>query len=136
MEIIEGRPPNYEDIRRVFPMAERKGTIFAFQGAIYTLDPSGITIPLEKHESVHIARQGLELDGCIEWWEKYLKDPQFRYDEELLAHRAEYMAARETLVNRQQKRQALKYIAKRLSSPLYGKMVTQKQAEKEIKNDT
>ncbi len=132
MKIIHERPPNFEDIVKVFPMADNYGVVFAFNGAIYS--PSGNEIPysLIKHEEVHCARQGGTEAGSIEWWEKYLKNMEFRYSEELLAHQAEYRACIENALNRNMKRRALKQIAKRLASPLYGKMVTKKQAQLEI----
>ena len=135
MKIIHERPPNFEDIQKVFPMADNYGVIFAFNGAIYS--PSGVEIPypLMKHEEVHISRQGATEDDSIKWWAKYLKDISFRYSEELEAHRAEYLACVETAKCRNMKRKALKFISKRLASPLYGNMVTKKQAGIEILGD-
>lgn len=132
MKIIHKRPPNFEDIVKVFPMADNYGVIFAFNGAIYS--PSGGEIPysLIKHEEVHCARQGGTEACAIEWWEKYLKNMEFRYSEELLAHKAEYQACIENALNRNMKRRALKQVAKRLASPLYGRMVSRKQAGSEI----
>lgn len=132
MKIIHERPPNFEDIQRVFPMADNYGVIFAFNSAIYS--PSGVEIPypLIKHEEVHLARQGATEADAIKWWDKYLKSMDFRYAEELVAHRAEYLACIETAKNRNMKRKALKFVAKRLASPLYGNMVTKKQAGLEI----
>ena len=132
MKIIYKRPPNFEDIQKVFPMADNYGVIFAFNNAIYS--PSGVEIPypLIKHEEVHCARQGGTESGSIEWWESYLKNMDFRYTEELLAHRVEYLACIETASCRNMRRRALKHVAKRLASPLYGNMVTRKQAGIEI----
>ena len=118
------RPPNFAQIVAVFPMARAPTVIFAYAPNIYV--PSGKEIPpaLVAHETVHIERQqkiGVEL-----WWEKYLADPQFRFDEELLAHRAEFRATR-TLTHRQEE-VALKIIAKKLAAPLYGRMVKTEEA--------
>ncbi len=134
MKIIHERPPNFEDIRKFFPMADNYGVIFAFNGAIYS--PSGVDIPypLIKHEEVHCARQGVTEADAVKWWDKYLKDISFRYSEELAAHRAEYLACIETATCRNMRRRALKHVARRLASPLYGNMVTKKEAGKEIVN--
>lgn len=129
-KIIVSRPPNYADIREVFPMAANEGVIFAYAPNIYV--PSGASLPPEliAHESVHIQRQlaiGVEL-----WWEKYLTDLPFRYEEELLAHRAEYQALCELQPNRQGRRSNLKHVAKKLSAGLYNKMVSFDQACKDL----
>lgn len=80
------------------------------------------------HEEVHSKRQGKNLDVIEEWWNRYLIDKQFRFNEELLAHKAEYQWFLSNMPKFS--KQALKKISKRLSSPLYGKMANQKQAEK------
>jgi len=134
MRIIHERPPNFEDIVKVFPMADNYGVIFAFNGAIYSPSGYDIPYPLIKHEEVHCERQGGTEAGSIEWWHRYLKSTDFRYAEELVAHRAEYLACIETATNRNMKRKALKFVAKRLASPLYGNMVTKKEAGIELLN--
>ena len=133
IEIVHSRPPNFEDIRKVFPMADLPNVIFAYGHTIYSPSTTPIPIPILKHEYTHCERQGTNEDGIIEWWDKYLKDIDFRYNEELVAHIAEYKKAAELSRNRQHKRMHLKIIAKRLSSPLYGRMITFEDAKKELK---
>lgn len=135
MKIINGqRPPNFDKIHAVFPLASKPGVIFAYDGAIY--NPSGGDLPeqLLVHESVHLKRQVDHEGGADGWWDDYLNNVNFRYFEELLAHRAEYDEAIKNATNRQQRRSALKPIAKRLSSALYGRAVTTEQAKKDILN--
>lgn len=130
MKIIQSRPPNYTEIREVFPMAANENTIFAYAPDIYV--PSGRALPPEliAHESVHIERQ-LAM-GVEKWWAMYLSSHEFRYEEELLAHRAEYQKLCEVRNNRQGRRSSLKSVAKRLSSSLYGQMITFEQAAKDL----
>lgn len=118
-EIIYGQfPPNIVEICAAIPSARRPGVIFAYGDKIYV--PSGNVLEhhLKVHEAVHCIRQK-EL-GVDFWWSKYLTDLRFRYYEELLAHRAEYRSRIEGQPNRNQRRTALKMIAMRLASPLYG----------------
>lgn len=133
------RPPNYEAIVKVFPIAAREGTIFAYGDYIYTMAPvDSLKQHLIEHESVHSTRQ--KKMGVEGWWERYLVDTDFRYEEELLAHRMEYRYLAQIdpfeqsgdPVSRQQRRFFLVQTAKRLASPLYGKVVTLDQAKKEI----
>ena len=130
MKIITDRPPNYDAILKVFPFANRPQTIFAYAPDIYA--PGGKKIPqaIIDHEYIHIMRQ--EEMGVEKWWELYLNDPEFRYVEELLAHRAEYRSLMAGATSRQHRRVILKETAKKLCSPLYGKMRTLPQAISDI----
>jgi hypothetical protein len=114
--IILERPPNFEMIRAAFPDAEKPGVMFAYDGNIY--NPSGITIPpaLIAHEEVHLARQ--KIAGADHWWLVYLNDDEFRYEEELLAHAAEFKAQRLTN-DRNFGARLLMATALRLVAPLY-----------------
>src|SRR5271157_279517 len=90
--IINARPPNFEQILAAFPNADKPGVIFAYCPNIY--NPSGGVIPpaLLAHENVHMERQTAWLQQ--KWWEQYISDSEFRYNEELLAHAAEFKIQR------------------------------------------
>lgn len=90
--IILDRPPNFEQVHAAFPKAGQPGVLFAFYPNIH--NPSGIVVPpaLIAHEEVHLNRQ--RNGGPTKWWESYLSDSEFRYNEELLAHVAEFKALR------------------------------------------
>ena len=113
--IIVDRPPNFEKIKTAFPKAESPGVLFAFDGNIY--NPSGITVPpaLIAHEEVHLHRQ--TISGADLWWTLYLEDPGYRYNEELLAHVAEFKMQRGP--DRNQGARLLMATALRLIAPLY-----------------
>jgi len=124
--IIVDKPPNFEQIRAAFPNAESPGVLFAFDGNIY--NPSGITVPpaLIAHEEVHLKRQQAlaphatsttQWSGPELWWQKYLEDSEFRYNEELLAHVAEFKMQRGP--DRNQGARLLMATALRLIAPLY-----------------
>lgn len=132
MKIIIERPPNFAEIARVFPMAYNHGVIFAFHDAIYNPFNNKIPPELLAHEAVHLARQGGTVEGALAWWEKYMTDAAFRYNEELLAHRAEYQALIEMNPARPFRRRAIKETAKRLASPLYGRMISVNRAMEDI----
>lgn len=127
-QVIVGRPPNFDQILKVFPRASRPGIVFAYGNAIYAgnrnLPPS-----ILDHEGIHCARQMLM--GVENWWDRYLASPAFRLDEEIPAHRSEY----ENLVangNRNMRRKALAQIANKLAAPLYGNLVTVAEAKRLI----
>ncbi len=130
MIVVYEYPPNFDMIKKRFPIV--RGVIFAWGNKIY--NPDGVHIPKElfTHEEVHGSRQGTNIEG---WWEKYIEDPVFRLKEEIPAHQAEYCYVCKNQ-NRQSRRVALKQISKRLSSPLYGKMLSLTEAKRIIKAHT
>lgn len=130
-KIIVARPPNFDAIVRVFPVAaSTKGVTYAYDDAVY--NPDGVKIPTSilEHEVVHLQRQAGKPDV---WWERYLADKRFRFDEEVVAHQAEYRAAIIGLVvghgAARSRRAHLEAIADRLSGPLYGHAVSFEKAK-------
>lgn len=124
-------PPNIDTIASFLPNARNPGTIFAYGEDVY--NPFAVPLPyaLQAHESIHQARQ---LDvGVTHWWNRYLNEPDFRYNEELLAHIAEYMTQCPPGSLRNLRRLVLKATARRLAAPLYGYTVSLEKAEADIK---
>lgn len=130
VKVITGRPPNFEEIAAVFPGAHGESVIFAYGDEIY--NPSGQELPPEliAHELVHCERQ--KAMGLKAWWDQYLVDAKFRYEEELLAHKAEYQKLRE-MYGRRVKKQALEHVASKLAAPLYGFPITKSRAIRDIR---
>lgn len=117
-KVIVGRPPNFDKIVKVFPLAERASTIFAYGDTIYVSEGTMLPTFLVKHERVHLQRQ--KEIGVKEWWDKYLEDPKFRYEEEVIAHKAEYWARmRGHNMSIEERKKAAHIVTKRLLAPLY-----------------
>ena len=126
MNIVQGLPPNFRDIVAVFPLARRPGTMFCFGDVIYVNgSPSIVTPALKAHESVHVDQQR-RTGGPALWWRRYLEDPAWRLEQELPAHRAEYATLKH--LDRNLAARARNAIAERLSSPLYGGMISKREA--------
>lgn len=131
MKIVHAFPPNFAAIHAVFGYASKPGIVFSYAPDIYTMYPDNIPPEIIAHESVHIERQ-LGYPGGVEaWWARYLVDREWRYFEELVAHKAEYQYVCQ-YGSRPARRAALKEIAKKLAAPLYDKMVTVDRAIKDI----
>lgn len=130
--ILHERPPLWDAIVEVFPRAKAPGVFFSWgSSAIYYPSPMApISYELVAHEAVHGERQ--DKLGVVAWWQKYLVDERFRFDEELLAHVAEYRAVCLSGASPSMRRTALHFISKRLASPLYGGMVTLEHAKRLI----
>lgn len=108
-------PPNYRDIVKAFPIIRGKTVAFAYGGTIYNPNRWDMPPQIIAHEKVHMERQGSDPAG---WWTRYIAEPIFRLDEEILAHRAEVhflgmLSWRD-----------IETIARRLASPLYGNLIS------------
>lgn len=120
-------PPNYLKIKAGMDIAGRK-PIFCYGNIIHNPHKLVITPSLNAHEESHSVRQ-LSM-GVEEWWDRYIADPRFRFEEELLAHRAEWAKLKDgpPMMSATQQRKALAQLARRLSGPLYGNLKTPEQA--------
>ncbi len=128
--IVVAEPPNIEAIDAVFGTRGKHGILYAHGGRIY--NPSGVAVPgfILTHELTHLWRQGENSDG---WWQKYLEDVEFRYDEELQAHKAELHARLQATRDRNLRAKIFMETAARLSNPLYKSGRALAQALKDIK---
>lgn len=131
MKIVSAYPPNYEEIAATFKIKGRAGIIFTYGDTIY--NPSHVDVPpdLVAHESVHMNQQTLYGMTPEKWWEQYLTDSDFRYKQELEAYRAQYQFAK-AHYGRTQRRAVLAHISKALAGPMYGNLISTRQAESAI----
>lgn len=118
MKIVVEKPPNFDQIVAKFPLADG-AVLFAWGDVIY--NPKGIYVPqfLLAHETVHGMRQ-LGQGGIEPWWTKYIEDEEFRYQEEIAAHRVEYAIIAQQIGDRNARAKLLMATAARLVAPLYG----------------
>lgn len=129
MNIVRGTPPNFRAIVAVFPFAKREGVIFTYGDTIYVNGEPNLPVQLKAHEACHIDQQK-RCGGPDAWWERYLLDPTFRLEQELVAHRAEYRTLKH--LDRNGAARSLDFIASRLASPLYGELISKAQARRAI----
>ena len=131
LTVVDASPPNFDKIVAVLPEAATPGVMFAYDGKVYFPGGKGpLTRELNDHETVHLDRQ--KHQGLDSWWDSYLTDVDFRYNEELLAHRAEYRTYCKRHINPVKRAQFLRLVAKRLASPLYAAGLTPERAAIEI----
>lgn len=124
MEIVVAYPPNIKEIEAAFDLTDRK-PVFTYGKILF--NPHGATVDqfLLAHELTHVAQQG---DNVIEWWHKYITDPQFRLSQEVEAYHAQYQAVMRVGKDRNRIARYLSKLAVDLSSPLYGKMCSYQEA--------
>jgi hypothetical protein len=132
MQVIKARPPLFDEIDAKFHIAG-KPVIFAWGNTIYNPEGAEISDELFAHEAVHGLRQ--DAFGRIEhWWANYLADPQFRLEEEVEGHKAEYLSFCSRHKDRNARARYLNTIAARLASPMYGGIITAADARRLIIN--
>lgn len=128
MKIIKAFPPNYLEIKKNFQLpGNAAGIAFAYGDKIYAPRCGVIAPEIIAHEEAHAARQLADVEG---WWHKYIYDLIFRLDEEIIGHRAELAYFdQDTADNRFQH---LKRIARKLTSPIYGRLICYDDAMAEL----
>lgn len=126
MQVIVDKPPNFDAILEVFPQAADPGVMFCYGNTIFSPSSEYVPPQLIAHEEIHSGQQ--RLMGVETWWDRYLVDVSFRYKQELAAHIVEYHDFIRFTKNRQMQRSYLAAVAKRLSGPLYGGVVSYSEA--------
>jgi hypothetical protein len=86
MIISKEFPPNYKKIEKAFHPG--LNVVFTYGKIIYAPHIDfGLPDDLIFHEEVHSRRQA---DNPHFWWEKYIKDKEFRLQEEVVAYQRQY----------------------------------------------
>ncbi len=131
MEIKQEKPPNYEAICKVLTPGE--DAVFTYGSTLYCphlKDMSRIQDHLLVHEEVHVKQQ----TNPEEWWDRYLKDPAFRLEQELEAYATQYAFVDKKNILYKWKKHFLGKLAMDLSSPMYGNILSYGEAESKIRN--
>ena len=120
MKVVDGHPPNFDEILSAFPGAGGESVMFCWGNTIYAPGRTSVADHFHAHEAVHSIQQGNDPAG---WWKSYIASAIFRLDQEIPAHRAEF-EFRCNGMGRRQRRILLRETAKKLTSPLYGSLIS------------
>jgi len=131
VKVIHDYPPVWNNVCLTFNIIP-KNVIFAYGDCIY--NPDDIDLPefLVKHEQVHFKQQGGTQEGAMLWWGKYLRDPEFRIEQEVEAYGVQLREMRKLTKNREEWTKMLWNLAKSCSGPLYNNAITHTEAMKRI----
>lgn len=125
-KIVLKYPPNYADIKDYLnPPVE---SIYVYDNVIYNPSERQIFEDEEIHEQVHFKQQGKQPKM---WWNKYLRDKDFRLSQELEAYATQYQFLKKVTLARHLK-EALQEMAHALAND-YGLDITYAEAESRIK---
>lgn len=130
MKIVEDFPPNFAEIEREFGRMEEVKALFCYGNTIYNPFKREILPDAEIHEQVHSVQQGQYPDV---WWYKYISDKEFRLSQEIEAYGTQYHWAKDK-VHGKMREWVKSSLAKELSGPTYGSLISQSSAESKIKN--
>lgn len=122
--------PNLETVKKLFNVDENY-VIISYGNKIYAPNKT-LSTDLMVHELVHCERQGFNEVQAERWWKKYIDDKDFRLKEEVVAYRQQYKFACNIFKDRNKRYKILFMLASHLSSPTYGSLTTQKEAEQLI----
>lgn len=117
-------PPIYEECRQKFGVKWSDGIVIAYGDTIYcrnTLSPDVIA-----HEEVHLRQQAKI--GKDVWWRRYLDDADFRLSQEKEAYIAQSKWYKKNVKDRELRFQCIDFIARDLSSSMYGNIITKEEA--------
>ena len=124
MKIIIDYPPNFKAIEKKFgPLSE--SVIFTYGDTIYSPQQGSLSDHLIVHEEVHSKQQGNDPKG---WWKRYLKDDNFRLEQEVEAYKAQYQSFKRAHGDKNLHIRFLHKIAADLSGKMYGSLVTHREA--------
>lgn len=127
MKFSNEKPPIYDRLHEKFGVEFKNGIAIAYGDTVHCVN--NLTTDMEVHEKVHFVQQAKV--GLQEWWNKYIDDPGFRLAQELEAYRAQY----KYLIGYAPKNYTygrLQEIAKDLSGPMYGSMMSFEEAKQAI----
>lgn len=125
MKVLNEKPPIYDKALAAFDFNE-KTTIFTYGDTIY--NPAGINVSLDlhAHEQVHERQQAamktILASGPKNWWKRYIKDAEFRFQQELEAYRAQYAFYKRNVKDRNKLNDYLVFMARELKGPMYGNL--------------
>jgi hypothetical protein len=120
MRVVDGVPPNFDEILAAFPGIEMPGVMFCWGNTIYAPGMTSVADHFHAHESIHAIQQGDDPSG---WWKTYISSSAFRLEQEIPAHRAEFEFRCKSL-SRKKRRMLLRETAGKLASPLYGSLIS------------
>lgn len=122
MKVLEEKPPIYKSVCQFLGYKDVQA-FFTYGDTIYNPAKLQITGDVVVHEKLHMKQQ---TDGYMTpalWWGKFLRDPQFRIDQEAKAYGAQLRALKTIKKDRNEQTRILHRLALILAGDLYGNAI-------------
>lgn len=127
------KPPVYDSICRAFNIIPRN-VYFTYGDTLYNPDKLNVPPEIIEHEEVHMRQQNYNNEDASLWWGKYLREPEFRLNQEARGYGRQYEVICDIIKDRNQRNKYLFQLATSLSGPLYNNIISHSEAMKLIKS--
>lgn len=127
------KPPVWDSVCSAFNIIP-SGAVFTYGDTIFNPNNFELIDHIIEHEKVHMDQQGHSVEGAEIWWGKFLRDPQFRIDQEAQAYARQYDFLCGRIKGKQQRFETRMKLAKILAGELYARAITTIEAEKLIRS--
>lgn len=136
MKIVKDYPPNHAQIVDV--LHPSGNYVFTYGDTIYSPTTEILPPDIMVHEQVHMQQQTkdegwFKRESPRKWWDKYLLDGRFRFQEELEAYQMQWRFVQRSVKDREMAHKMLVQMARDLSSANYGNLVGFSEAMEKIK---
>ena len=129
--ILIGEPDNIDAIHERFPEVKNiTHVVFTYAPHIYKRIELDLPPDLRVHEATHLQQQG---EDPAAWWDQYLNDTEFRYQQELEAYGYQ-MAFVKMFYSGRHYEVMKNHTARSFSSSMYDLGINQSVAESKIRN--
>jgi len=129
MKVVVGRPPVYDQIVELIGRPP-SNAVFTWGDTLF-IPSEGIRSQLDaalmEHENTH-TRQQARAGGPEKWWERYLHELAFRLEQEAEAYQRQAAVVKVLGLPRHVRRNYERQLARDLSGPLYGHLLTRQAA--------
>lgn len=132
VKITFARPPVWDSVCLAFGIIPETA-IFTYGDKIHNPNMMDLYPHLIEHEKVHMHQQNFNDEDAAIWWGKFLRDPQFRVDQEAQAYAAQYDFICTTIKDRNRRNTIKLELAGILAGPLYHNTVSRSEAVALIK---
>lgn len=124
------RPPVWDNVCAAFGLDEKalSKTIFTYGKTIYNPGKLSLNQHEIEHERIHMQQQGDNEKDAALWWGRYLRDKDFRVDQEARAYARQYDVLCEKMKGRNERFNVRMDLAAILCGPLYEHAITRVEA--------
>jgi hypothetical protein len=119
-------PPIYKRLHDDFGVEWKDGLVITYGDTVHCIRP--LTPDLVAHEQIHIDQQ--LAFGVEAWWDKYISDAKFRFDQEVKAYKNQAFFINVHVIDHNQRFSIKHRLAMDLSGPMYGMLCTYTEAMK------
>jgi len=135
VKISNEKPPSWilDAVKNKWNVDWESNVIFTYENLI-TTSSGKMTEDLIAHEQTHVRQQLEYIGGADAWWQEYLSNDKFRFDQELEAYRNQYQWLVKNEKNKEEVFKFWKHYATSLSGSMYGNLVDYWEAMRLIKN--